>query len=82
MGLWGAAQAVAFGLGGLAGTAASDLARWLIATPAHADATVFAVEALLFVAAAALAAQLGRATLPSLSAATRFPEGQPALQAR
>ena len=26
MGLWGAAQGIAFGLGGLAGTAASDLA--------------------------------------------------------
>ncbi len=82
MGLWGAAQAVAFGLGGLAGTAASDLARWLIATPAHAYASVFAFEALLFVAAAALAAQLGRAGLSSLSAATRLPEGQPALLAR
>ncbi|MDZ7812047.1 MAG: hypothetical protein U5L74_02590 [Ideonella sp.] len=30
MGLWGAAQAVAFGLGGVLGTGASDLARWLI----------------------------------------------------
>jgi len=61
MGLWGAAQAVAFGMGGLVGTAASDLARWLIGTPAHAYATVFAFEALLFVAAAALAARLGAA---------------------
>lgn len=65
MGLWGAAQAVAFGVGGLVGTAASDLARWLIGTPAHAYAAVFAFEALLFVAAAALAAQLGRAARPS-----------------
>ena len=61
MGLWGAAQAVAFGMGGLVGTAASDLARWLIGTPSHAYATVFAFEALLFVAAAALAARLGAA---------------------
>ena len=65
MGLWGAAQAVAFGVGGLVGTAASDLARWLIGTPAHAYAAVFAFEALLFVAAAALAARLGRAARPS-----------------
>ena len=43
MGLWGAAQAVAFGLGGLVGTAASDLARWLIGTPSHAYAAVFAL---------------------------------------
>jgi BCD family chlorophyll transporter-like MFS transporter len=61
MGLWGAAQAVAFGLGGLVGTAASDLARWLIGTPALAYASVFAFEALLFVAAAVLAARLGGA---------------------
>ncbi len=33
MGLWGAAQALAFGMGGLVGTAASDLARWLIGRP-------------------------------------------------
>lgn len=62
MGLWGAAQAVAFGLGGLVGTGASDLARWLIGTPSHAYAAVFGFEALLFIAAAALAAQLGRRT--------------------
>jgi MFS transporter, BCD family, chlorophyll transporter len=61
MGLWGAAQAVAFGLGGLVGTAASDLARWLIGAPGAAYASVFAFEALLFVASAALAAQVGRA---------------------
>ena len=60
MGLWGAAQAIAFGFGGLIGTAASDLARWLIGTPALAYSTVFALEAGLFVVAAALAAQLGR----------------------
>ena len=33
MGLWGAAQAVAFGAGGLLGAAASDLSRQLIGTP-------------------------------------------------
>ena len=59
MGLWGAAQAVAFGLGGLVGTAASDLAHWLLASSGVAYAAVFAFEALLFVAAAALAAQVG-----------------------
>ena len=42
MGLWGAAQAVAFGLGGLVGTGASDLARWLIGSPGTAYAAVFA----------------------------------------
>ena len=60
MGLWGAAQALAFGIGGLVGTGASDLARWLIGTPSTAYAAVFALEAALFVAAAVLAARLNR----------------------
>jgi BCD family chlorophyll transporter-like MFS transporter len=55
MGLWGAAQAVAFGLGGLVGTGASDLARVLIASPGVAYASVFAFEAGLFAASALLA---------------------------
>ncbi len=59
MGLWGAAQAVAFGLGGVLGTGASDLARWLIGSPVAAYCTVFALEALLFVFAAVLAARIG-----------------------
>jgi MFS transporter, BCD family, chlorophyll transporter len=58
MGLWGAAQAVAFGLGGLIGTGASDIARAFIGSPAAAYATVFAFEALLFVVAAVLASRI------------------------
>ena len=81
MGLWGAAQAVAFGVGGLAGTAASDIARWLIGHPAHAYGAVFAFEALLFVAAAALALQLGNSAAPARREALRS-TGRPALQAR
>ena len=60
MGLWGAAQALAFGLGGLAGAAASDVARWLIGSPGAAYACVFALEALLFLVAARLALCLDR----------------------
>jgi BCD family chlorophyll transporter-like MFS transporter len=60
MGLWGAAQAVAFGLGGLMGTAASDLARWLIASPGAAYASVFGFEAALFVMSAMLAWRVGK----------------------
>jgi BCD family chlorophyll transporter-like MFS transporter len=59
MGLWGAAQAVAFGLGGLGGAAASDLARHFVATPGPAYGLVFAAEALLFVASARLARGIG-----------------------
>ena len=33
MGLWGAAQAIAFGLGGFLGAVASDLARMLLDAP-------------------------------------------------
>ena len=59
MGMWGAAQAIAFALGGLAGTAASDFARWLIASPGAAYASVFIVEGLLFVLSARMAWRIG-----------------------
>ncbi|MEM9677348.1 MAG: BCD family MFS transporter [Pseudomonadota bacterium] len=49
MGLWGASQAVAFGLGGFLGTVAVDLARALLETPVAAYSTIFAAEAVLFV---------------------------------
>ena len=55
MGLFGASQAIAFGIGGFAGTVLADAAGWLTGSPAVAYAAVFAVEAALFVAAAALA---------------------------
>ena len=56
MGLWGVAQAIAFGLGGFAGTAAIDLTRLLFESASLAYAVVFAAEALLFLVAASLAA--------------------------
>ncbi len=55
VGLWGAAQALAFGAGGLAGTGASDLARFVFGSPATAYAAVLGMEAALFLAAAWLA---------------------------
>ncbi|MBL8331870.1 MAG: BCD family MFS transporter [Rubrivivax sp.] len=58
MGLWGASQAIGFAAGGLLGTAASDLARWLIGAPGPAYACVFAAEAALFVASALLARRI------------------------
>ena len=70
MGLWGAAQGIAFGLGGLAGTAASDLARWLIAQPGTAYAWVFSLEAGLFALSAVLASRIHlRPTAPAGSSA-------------
>ncbi len=55
MGLWGAAQAIAFGLGGFLGAAASDLTRMLFDVQGLAYGLVFALEATLFVFAAGLA---------------------------
>jgi len=61
MGLWGAAQALALGAGGLLGAALVDLARLALGSPLEAYAVVFAAEALAFVASAWLAARLGEA---------------------
>ncbi len=61
MGLWGAAQAFAFGIGGFLGTLASDVARHLLASPALSYAVVFASEAGLFVVAAVMAVWVHRA---------------------
>ena len=57
MGVWGAAQAIGFGAGGLSGTAAIDLARAHLGD-ATAFAAVFALEAALFAAAALIATRL------------------------
>ena len=58
MGVWGAAQAVAMGTGGLVSTAASDAARTLLGAPGPAYALVFAGQAALFLVAARLAFRL------------------------
>lgn len=55
MGLWGAAQAIAAGFGGLIGAAAADLMRVAMANDAAAFGTVFTFEAMLFVIAALMA---------------------------
>ncbi len=60
MGVWGASQAISFGLGGLLGTLASDGARLILPSPSLSYATVFAAEAGLFVVAAYLAVWIGK----------------------
>jgi len=60
MGLWGAAQAIAFGLGGLLGALGVDLARQSQLSPGEAYAIVFALEATLFLFSARLALKLTR----------------------
>ena len=57
LGLWGAAQAMAAGFGGLAGAAAVDVARGFWAD-GPAFGIVFAAEAALFLAAAIMAARV------------------------
>jgi len=58
MGLWGAAQALAFALGGMVGTGSVDLIRYLSGSPLLAFASVFGLQALLFFLAARFAARV------------------------
>lgn len=79
MGLWGAAQAIGFALGGLLGTGAADLTRSLLTDAGTAYAVVFAVEALAFLAAALLAARVSTVAaaprpLPAAEPAPRRPD--------
>jgi BCD family chlorophyll transporter-like MFS transporter len=59
MGLWGAAQALAFGLGSMAGSFAVDLARLLLGSPVAAYAVVFSLQAMLFLLAGMLSLRVG-----------------------
>ncbi len=60
MGLWGAAQALAFGLGGVLGTAFSDLAHALLGESGWAYASVFSMESVMFLVSALCAVHVGR----------------------
>ena len=71
MGLWGAAQALAAGFGGLLGAALADLLRVALASDASAFGTVFLIEAGLFVAAAYMAMRV--MDRPALSRTTLVP---------
>jgi BCD family chlorophyll transporter-like MFS transporter len=71
MGLWGAAQAIAFAVGGLLGTGAVDLARAALGSNVASYAIVFAAEAMLFLVASRMAARVvaARPAVPSSRAA-------------
>ncbi len=71
IGLWGAAQALAFALGGLGAAAATDAARAMLHEAASAYAVVLLAEALLFLIAARQAARV----FPATSGATRTAAG-------
>jgi MFS transporter, BCD family, chlorophyll transporter len=74
MGVWGAAQAIAFGLGGFSGAAGLDAGRAVFADTGTAFVAVFVVEAALFLVAANLARRLAgeptRSISPTLARAT------------
>jgi len=73
MGVWGASQAIAFGLGGILGTTAVDLVRQLSDSTVLAYGTVFAAQAAMFTLAAALATYLTRR--PIAAAPSALPPG-------
>jgi len=67
MGVWGAAQGLAFGLGGFLGTVIVDVAQVVGASTAGAYAAAFFLEAFLFLGSALLARGLMDATEKSLT---------------
>lgn len=79
MGLWGASQAIAFGLGGFLGAAAIDATRALFADVSSAFAFVFAFEGAMFLVAAYLATRVGETRadnnlkLPAMPAGEHLP---------
>lgn len=75
MGVWGAAQAVAFGLGGILGTTAIDLSRWLLGSVPLSYATVFGAQAALF----AIAAWMARSISDTPQAARSAPRLGPSM---
>ena len=58
IGLWGAAQAIAFGSGGVLATILVDIAKLFLGAPLSAYAFVFIGEAGLFIVSAVLASRI------------------------
>ncbi|GEN98956.1 bacteriochlorophyll synthase [Novosphingobium sediminis] len=74
MGVWGAAQGIAFGLGGLSGAIGVDLARHA-ESDGRAFQSIFAVEAMLFMAAAVMAVRI-KGRIAGQGAAVKFREAE------
>ncbi len=74
LGVWGAAQAIAFGLGGLVGAVAVDVLRAVTGATPEAFVIVFGAEAALFV----VAARLGATAAPARRPLSLKPVGVPA----
>jgi BCD family chlorophyll transporter-like MFS transporter len=71
MGVWGASQAIAFGIGGLTGAVSVDFARAALGDDGAAFQLVFAIEAAAFVIAALLAVKATGGAAVRASMATR-----------
>ena len=69
MGVWGASQAIAFGLGGLLGALGVDFARKLLGDDPAAFQVIFTLEGALFVVAAILSLRMAaRSPMPHAGA--------------
>ena len=68
MGLWGAAQALAFGFGGFLGATASDIGRLVFSSSAYGYGLVFAIEGVLFIVSGVMAMSMARSFKESSSA--------------
>ncbi|MGF1462663.1 MAG: BCD family MFS transporter [Maricaulaceae bacterium] len=79
MGLFGAAQAIGFGLGQFFGALGVDVFGAVMANPHHAYAVMFGVEAGLFVLAAYAALRVGQVASPGRPPI--LPAGEPAAAA-
>ena len=66
MGVFGAAQAIGFGLGSFGGTVAADIMRRILSSDAAAYGAVFAAEGFVFLIAAGLALRVTANNAPAL----------------
>lgn len=78
MGVWGAAQAIAFGLGGFMGTLAVDLLRWSTGDIAFSFAAVFTGEAIIFLISAAIALAIAQPNTARFAKGNATTDLQPA----
>jgi MFS transporter, BCD family, chlorophyll transporter len=78
MGVWGAAQAIAFGLGGFLGTVLADAMLAFTGKVGLSYASVFALEAIMFVISAVIAAMLSMGVSRALPKSTSPLSLQPA----
>lgn len=73
MGVWGAAQAMAFAAGGFFGAMGVDIGRQVFAQTSTAFLVVFAVEGVLFLASALIALTIGGTAMATRSSNTFRP---------